>query len=193
MNLFRMIIRRFDDWLSRVEGVKPFTYEPLIMLRLQNARARWNIPLPDHLILAGSPVVLLHLWNERIPLIALQGPSLDWALQFQRRLLYSLGAVALHLQGTASMKDVQAVGGVIAQIHLENPDGGRFLLEDLGFRLFPYHRPAGAFGEFWENLYTWLLMWAFNPASLRSHALLGLQRNEFWMTKESFLERFGKV
>jgi len=193
MDPLRPAIRRFDDWLSRVEGVQPFTDESRIILRLQTSRSAWDIPLPDHRIAAGSPVMVLHFWNERIPLIKPQGPNLEWALHFQRRLLYSLKAVAFHLQGTAPLNGIQAVGGTITQIHMGGPDGGRLLLERLGFRVLPYHRPAGAFGEFWENFYTWLLMWTYNPASLRSHSLFELQRNEFWMTKDRFLERFSGV
>lgn len=191
MEHFRKAIRRFDDWLSHVEGVEPFTEEPRIILRLQASRAAWDIALPDHQVAADSPVMVLHLWNERIPTITPSGPSLEWALQFQRRLLYSFRAVALHIQRTDALTDIQAVGGTITQVHLGVPDGGRLLLERLGFEVLPYHRPAGAFGEFWENFYTWLLMWTYNPVSLKSHPLRGLQRNEFWMTRKRFLERFG--
>ncbi len=191
MNILKAIIRRFDAWLSHVGRVEPFADGPLIILRLQDSVAAWDIPLGDRLIPAGSPVTVLHWWNDRLPLIDSQGPDLEWALQFQRRLLYSLKAAAQHLQETAATNDAKAVGGIIVQIHLQAADAGLRLLERLGFTAFPYHRPAGAFGEFWENFYTWLLMWTYNPGSLRTHSLLSLQRNEFWMTKESFLERFG--
>ena len=193
MNLLRATILRFDDWLSRTDGVIHFEDEPRIILRIQRAAASREIPLPDHGVPRGSPVLLVHLWNERMPAIASQGADLGWALGFKRRLLYSFGALALHMQRTVSMNDIHGVGGVIAHIHADIPDGGRLLLERLGFTILPYHRPAGAFGEFWENFYTWVLIWAYNPGSLRSHALPGLQRNEFWTTRERFLERFGQA
>jgi hypothetical protein len=191
MDPIKVLIRRFDGWLSRVERVEPFADGPRIILRLQHSSAAWDIPLGDRTISAGSPVAVLHFWNERIPVLTSQGADLQWALNFQRRLLYSFKVAARHLQDAAVMQDIEAVGGVIAQIHLQPTDGGRNLVEHLGFTVFPYHRPAGAFGEFWENFYTWLLMWTYNPGSLRSHALFGLERNEFWTTKERFLGRFG--
>ena len=83
--------------------------------------------------------------------------------------------------------------GILAQINLEGSDGGRALLEHLGFTILPYHRPAGAFGEFWENFYTWWLIWTYNPISLRHRHLFALQRNEFWMRKERFLVRFENI
>ena len=192
MNILNRLIRHFDAWLSRVEHVEPFADEPLIILRLQDGVAAWDIPLGERTIHAGARVAVLHLWNDRMTVMTSHGPDLAWALQFQRRLLYSLQAAARHLRDTAGTESIEAVGGIIVHIHLQTANAGRLLLERLGFTVFPYHRPAGAFGEFWENLYTWLLIWAFNPASLRSHSLLGLQRNEFWMTGESFLARFGE-
>lgn len=190
MNNLRWIIRRFDDWLSHVEGVEPFTDDPQIILRIQNSRAAWDIPLPEHTIAIDSKVLMLHLWNERIPPLPPQGADLSWARQTQRLLIYSFHAVAQHISATPHLKDISAVGGVIAQINLAGADGGRAFLEHLGFTIFPYHRPAGAFGEFWENFYTWWLMWTFNPASAKHRGLFSLQRNEFWMIKETLLERF---
>lgn len=193
MNLLRVLIRRFDDWLSRVEDVKPFTDDSQAILRIQSGRADWNIPLPEGGIPINSDVLFLHLWNERIPVIPPQGPDLNWARHIQHLMLYSFKAVALHMQATPAFHNVRAVGGIIAQINFEGADGGRALLEHLGFTIFPYHRPAGAFGEFWENFYTWWLMWTYNPASVKRRALFSLQRNEFWMTKEKFLQKFGKL
>ena len=46
------------------------------------------------------------------------------------------------------------IGRLALFTHLRVPDGGRLLLKRLGFEVLPYHRPAGAFGEFWENFYT---------------------------------------
>ena len=192
MNILRLIIRRFDDWLSHVEGVEPFTDDPQVILRLQHGRADWNILLPEGKISLGSNVLFLHLWNERIPSIPPQGPDLGWARHTQRLMVNSFKAIAQYIQETLTLQSTQAIGGIIAQINVEGSDGGRAMLEHLGFTIFPYHRPAGAFGEFWENFYTWWLMWTFNPASLRYRKLWGLHRAEFWMTKEKFLELYGK-
>ncbi len=192
MNPLSLAIRCFDDWLSQVEGVRPFTDDPCVILRLQIGRLAWEIPLPDGKIPAGSEVLFIHLWNEKIPAIPSNGPDLGWARRTQRLVLHSFRAVARHLQDEPALQPVQAVGGVIAQTHLQGADGGRTLLEHLGFRLYPYHRPAGAFGEFWENFYTWWLMWAFNPASTRAHPMFRLQRNEFWMSRGKFLDIFVK-
>ncbi len=191
MHPLRVLIRRFDGWLSHVEGVEPFSDDPLIILRLQHNRAAWNIHLLEGTIPIGAKVITLHLWNERIPCLPPRGADLAWARQFQRLLIHSLRCAAAHISQTPGLHEVQAVGGVTAQISLTGMDGGRALLEHLGFSIFPYHRPAGAFGEFWENFYTWWLIWTFNPASAKRHTLFTLRRSEFWMTKRKFLENFG--
>lgn len=192
LNPLRSLVRRFDAWLSRRLRVEAFTDDPQVILRIQSGHAGWHIPLEQARIQKGTPVLFIHLWNERIPPILPSGADLAWALRTQRLMIHSFRAVASHLQRTPALHAVQAVGGVIAQIHLDTPDGGRALLEGLGFTLFPYHRPGGRFGECWENFYTWWLMWAFNPPSAAGHGLLTLKRNEFWMTAGRFLELFGK-
>jgi len=60
----------------------------------------------------------------------------------------------------------------------------------LGFTVTPYHRPLGRFGEFWENFYSWGLLWAFNPPSWRRRKLFDLRRTEVWMLREDFVDRF---
>jgi hypothetical protein len=60
-----------------------------------------------------------------------------------------------------------------------------------GFVVRPYRNRFGRFGEFWENLYTWFIMWTFNAASLHGRRVLGLRRMEMWMTAEDFVQRFG--
>ncbi len=191
MDFLRTIIRRFDDWLSRREGVAPFTDDPRVILRLQIGRASHDLLLPDGTVPRGTEVLLLHAWNERMPLIPAEGPDLAYGLKFQRPMLVSLKAIAQHIQQDAACRDVQAVGGITAHASFEHARGGRAMLQHLGFTIFPYHRPLGAFGEFWENFYTWWLMWTFNPASLRHRTMWGLQRTEFWMTKEEFLKLYG--
>jgi len=186
----RLLIRAFDAWLSRTLGVFEFCEDPECLLRLQLARASHDLCLPGGTVQAGEHVLLLHLLNERIAPIPPQGPDLSWAMPMQRRFVYSLRRVARYIQQSPQLADVCAVGGVTVLAGPGN-SGGSHMLQRLGFTLIPYHRPLGAFGEFWENFYTWLLMWAYNPASLRYRGLCRLKRAEIWMPAEAFLRRYG--
>ena len=191
MDTLRAIIRRFDAWLSYVEDVEPFTDDPNCILRIQASSATHTLNLPGTTIPRGTKALLLHAWNERMPVIHPEGPDLAYGLRFQQLTFASLKFVARHILSTPALQDVQAVGGVTAHVSLKEADGGRAMLEHLGFTVMPYHRSFGAFGEFWENFYTWWLMWTFNPASTRHRKLWDLQRTEFWMTKEEFLEKYA--
>lgn len=190
MNLLRAVIRRFDGWLSRVERVEPFTDDPRCILRIQTGHATHELVLPEGIIPCEAPILLIHAWNERMPIIPAEGPTLEYAAGLQRLTVYSFRLIAREINENAQLHNVQAVGGITAHLSLEEAKGGRASFEHLGFTIFPYHRPLGAFGEFWENFYTWWVMWTFNPVSTRHRSLWKLQRAEFWMTKEKFLEKY---
>ena len=185
----RLVIRNFDAWLCHTQGVFEFCQSPECLLRLQLTQAPHNLRLPDMTLQAGEPILLLHLWNERLTRIPAQGPDLGWAKPMQRRFLYSLGLVVGYIQQSPKLANVRAVGGVTVLAGPDN-DGGIHLLQRLGFTLIPYHRRLGAFGEFWENFYTWLLTWTYNPGGLRYRGLWGLRRMEIWMSVEEFERRF---
>ena len=192
MNLLRVIIRRFDNWLSRVEGVEPFTDDPQCIMRIQIGRIDHQLTFPNQVIQPNSPALFIHFWNEHMPVIPDKGPELSYGLKLQRMIIYSMKLIADHIQKDPFLNDIQVVGGITTFVSREAADGGRATFLHLGFSLFPHRRAAGAFGEFWENFYIWWLMWAYNPVSARHRKMLEMQHSEFWMTKEQFLDRFGK-
>ncbi len=191
MHPLRRLIRRFDRWLRRCYGVTEFTWEPACLLRIQVARVPHAFRLPDVEISHGAPVLLLHLWNERIPPTPPAGPDLAYALRLRDGLIASLRLVARHIQETPALVDVQAIGGVTAHLAPRGVGGGYNLMRRLGFILLPYHSPLGAFGEFWENFYTWWLIWAYNAPGAKKHPLTKMRRMEFWMSRGRFLKMYG--
>lgn len=68
---------------------------------------------------------------------------------------YSLHLIVDYLQSNSAGQEIKAVGGITAHGALGKADAGRAMLEHLGFFVIPYHRPLDAFGEFWENFFTW--------------------------------------
>lgn len=192
MNPLRVLIRRFDGWLSRVEGVEPFTDDPRCILRIQTDHAAHELVLPDGTIPRGAKVLLIHAWNGRMPVIPAEGPTLEYASRLQRMAIYSFCLIAQKIKEDGGLHDAQAVGGFTAHLSIEEAKGGRAAFEHLGFTILPYHRPLGAFGEFLENFYTWWVMWTFSPVSMRHRSLWKLQRTEFWMTREKFLKKYAR-
>ena len=193
MNPLRVIIRRFDNWLSHKDGVEPFTDDPQCILRIQIIQLDHDISFPDQTVHAGSKALSIHFWNEHMPLIPDDGPDLAYGLKFQRLIVYSMKLIAEHIEDRSALNDVKIVGGITTFVSREAADGGRKSFEHLGFTIFPHHRTLGAFGEFWENFYGWWLMWTFNPVSARYRKMQDMQHTEFWMTREKFMEKFGKT
>lgn len=185
------LIRRFDAFVIRVSQVFEFCHDPDCLLRLQLAQASHAIPLPDGSIPAGAPVLTLHFWNEHMPAIPDSGPDLAWGKRTVRLFLRSLDAVASYLQNQPGLDSVQAIGGVTILLIPGDPGGGETLAKRFGFTVLPYHNPLGRFGEFWENLYTWALIWTYNPVSLKYHRLSQIRRSEIWMSRVEFLRRYG--
>ncbi len=193
MNPLRAIIRRFDNWLSQVEGVEPFTDDAQCILRIQIGQVNHDLTFPDQTIRSGTKALFIHFWNEHMPIIPDEGPDLAYGLKLQRLTVYSMKLIARHIQQNQSFDEIQAVGGITTFISREAADGGRATFQHLGFTIFPYHRTEGAFGEFWENFYTWWVMWTYNPVSARHRKMLEMQRMEFWIAKEKFIDKFGKT
>jgi hypothetical protein len=191
VNPIRTVLRAFDEWLSKLYHVQVFTDDPQCVLRIQICPIHHTVELPDERLASGSQVLMIHWWNERASVIPSKGPTLAWALDTSRRMRYSLRLIAQYLQDNSFCKDIQAVGGITAHVMLGRADGGKVMLEHLGFKVIPYHRPMGAFGEFWENFFTWWLMWTYNPASTRRRSMFNLQRTEFWMSRKTFIEKYG--
>lgn len=186
----RRLIRLVDRFLRKQQGVFVYWDNPDCMFRARISTARYAIRLPDGEIPAGAKVLELHFWNEHMPQIAANGPDLALALRGRRMLTASLRTFAHRIRQDPDLAGSRAVGGATVLFAAGDASSGERLFRRLGFSVFPYRNPLGRFGQFWENLYTWALMWAFNAASLRQRHLLQLRRTEVWMSTEEFLERY---
>ena len=188
----RTLIQRLDRLIRRINGIFEFCDDDTCVFRLQWKRAPHEIRLSDGTtVRRNEPVLYLHLWSEHIPPMPPQGPDLAWAVTLRRRLLLTLRQLARWVREDSHQSQVRAIGGATVLIPAGGNEGGKRLLERLGFDVFPYHGPLGRFGEFWENLYAWVLMWAYNPASVRHRSPRRMRRTEVWMSVQTLLERYG--
>jgi len=133
----------------------------------------------------------LHLWNERVPPMPQAGPDLCWAVTMRLVLVHSLQLLAAHVENDPDWEDVRAFRGETA---FDAQRGETHPFTHLGFELQPLELvgPLKRFTDFWENLYAWWLIWTFNPASLRSKRLWGLQRRQLWLSRATLLTRYGQ-
>lgn len=183
-------IHTIDAILRRAYGVEEFTDDATCLLRLAVGRARQEVVLCDGTeVQPGQVVGELHLWNEHIPTMDAAGPDLGWSLRFYRQLEHSLAELATHVAHSPRYGHVRAFRGDTILIPAARSD----FAARLGFDLV-WHRPASAwecFAQFWEILYAWWLIWAYNRSSLRGKHFRQLQRCQLWISRDKLLERYG--
>jgi len=187
----RRLVRLLDSILRRALGVFEFCDHPECVLRVRLAAAPRALALPACELPAGAPVLELHLWNEHIAPMPDGGPDVAWAAEFARRLRASFHALAAQVRAEPRFAPVEAVCGITVLLGPDQGPAGERLFQRLGFTILPHRGRLGRFGEFWENLYSWWVMWTFNPATLRGRRLLRLRRSELWMCRAEFLARYG--
>ncbi len=186
----RRLIRRFDEFLRRRLGVYEFSPTPHSLLRIQRSRVKRPMTLGGRRLAAGEEIIDLHLWNEHMPAIPPGGPDLAWGARVERMFLASLRDLAREIAANAAYREVRALRAVTVLL-TPGPGSALPLAQRLGFEVRPHRNPLGRFGEFWENFYTWWLMWTFNKLSVRHRPMGSLRRMEMWITAEEFLGRFG--
>ncbi len=187
----RAAVRLIDVLLRKKARLFEFSQAPDVILRLQLRSAPHTVDVMGTTIAKGEPVLGIHTWNERMPRIPTSGADLEWALILSRCLVRSFRGVARWMCIDPRASELRALCGISTLFSSVDHTGGMRMIQRLGFTVIPYYRPLGRFGEFWENLFSWWLMWAYNDVSLLSRNFWHVKRTEVWMTRADFLERFG--
>ncbi len=186
----RRLIRRFDAFLRGRQGVYEFSHSSHSLLRIQRSRLRRPMMLGGRRLEPGEEILDLHLWNEHMPALPARGPDVAWGVRVERMFLTSLRDLAREIVANAVYREVRALRAVTVLL-TPGPGSAQPLAQRLGFEVRPHPNPLGRFGEFWENFYTWWLMWTFNKLSVRHRPMSALRRMEMWIGVEEFLGRFG--
>lgn len=190
----RSAVRALDTLLRRAHGVCEFSAEHDCILRVGIGHSERDVHLADGTAIArGERIGELHLWNERLPRMGARGADMHWAVAMRRGLSHSLRLLAEHVQDDPTWNDVRAFRGETAMEPRWIDPSGRDVLGRLGLELQP--RRAGSclrrFGDFWENFYTWWLIWTFAPGSLRNKRFRQIQRCQVWVSRPRLLAEYG--
>jgi hypothetical protein len=108
----RSYILALDQWLCRCQNVHEFTDDPQCLFRIQCLRCDDTLSLADGTqVRRGRRVIALHFWNEHMPLMGCEGPSLAWARRVDRAVGASLRALASYLAEHPGLGDIVAICG----------------------------------------------------------------------------------
>ncbi|NJD59029.1 MAG: hypothetical protein C3F13_17135 [Anaerolineales bacterium] len=185
-------VRLIEYLVRKSLHVFEFTDDPECILRIQLLSAPHSVDVGRVKISTGDVILAIHAWNERMPKLPVEGPTLEWGVRLRRLVIHSFEAVAREIQKGGKYSQVRAVYGESTIFSFSEHTGGLRMIQRLGFTILPYHSQTGKFGEFWSNLFSWWLMWAFNDASLRSRNFWKMERTEAWYMVDDFVKRFGK-
>lgn len=192
--LARAAVRGVDAVLRRGHGVYEFSAELGCLLRVAMERSERDVALSDGTFIArGARIGELHLWNERLPAMDATGADVRWAVAMRRGLAHSLQLLDAHIQDHPAWDGVPAFRGeTTLDPQWGDPSGVR-VLGQLGLELMSLEQDSSLrrFTHFWENLYTWWLMWAFAPGSLRSKRLWRMRRHQVWISRRRLLSTYG--
>lgn len=187
----RHATRFLDAVLRKLHRIIPAGDEADCLLRLQIARAKRPIRAGGLSVERGEPVLLLHLWNERLPGQPGPGPDFHWAVRAEHLFRASLRVVARRMETDSRLAGVRAVGGSTG-LFAPGETGGAGILRRLGFEVGPPGVAPTRLGAWGQDLHARLMRRAYGAPGLRRlPAARG--RTEFWMAASDFIARFGDV
>ncbi|MCL5734399.1 MAG: hypothetical protein M1274_02235 [Actinobacteria bacterium] len=185
-----------DGLLVRHYGVKVIADDPQCILRVSSRILEKPVTLSDDAELAaGTPVIEIHFWNEHLPQIGEGGADFAWAKQFMGRLSHSLDLLAVYALSAPEYSGFVAIHGQLIFIPTIDVALLKRTAARLGFTTIDVRAAPGLrfwTAAFWTCLYTWWLMWTFNPNSLRAKQFRDLAITDLWMSREALLGRLGR-
>lgn len=162
-----------DRWLRRWHGVYEFTAHRECLFRAERCCAEETLRLCDGVrVRRGDPLLRLHLWNEHMPVMGPDGPTLAWARRASRAVETSLRELARHL----THSDFDPVVAVCADMRLATARQSAQLariVSRFGFEAEKDSRIGrpGRLRLFGENILMVLLVLATNPIAFRAAVL----------------------
>ena len=190
------IIRKIDVILRDFYNIFDFCHDDDCMLRMSFTNSERDITLFDGThINKGQKVVELHFWNEHMPEMPKNGPDIAWALAFRRKITYSLQSLSNYIETNPEMQDIPAFFGDPPFSGQESVMPLLELIKRWGFDVVEKETPKGLWGkfvDFWERVYKLILVWVYNPGSLKNKDALKRNRDEFWISRNLLLSKYAE-
>ena len=189
---FRSMIRRLDDRLRIKLGIFEYSDNPECMFRVHVARADRILRTPTGEVPVGTKILELHFWNDHLPPAPAEGTTVGRSIKGFRMFKNSLSELALKVTHDPRMSGVQAVGGLMPLFMEDGSYPAKKMLSHLGFSVNPYHGFRRFFSLIGKQIHGWMMMWAFNPVTLKNRDLFGLRWADCWMSVDDLLRLHTK-
>ena len=163
-----------DRWLRRWHGIYEFTAHRDCLFRAERCLAEESLLLSDGTrVRRGDPLLKVHLWNEHMPVMRQDGPTVAWARRASRAINTSLRELARHV---AQSSDLDAIVAVCADMRLATARQSAQLARIVaryGFEAAKDSRVGrpGFLRRIGENILMMLLVLATNPMAFRAAVL----------------------
>jgi hypothetical protein len=183
-------VRGIEAVLRRYYGVFEFTSDPQCIMRLSHSRSPRDLVLSDDTRIGkGDALLALHFRNERLAAVLRQDATLETGVVLVQGMRHSLRLLARYVQAQHELDAVRALYGDFGFVRDERGEQLQRMLSRLGFDLVAGERPGwdARRRAFWDNLYSWWMIWTFNPASLRRKSFAHMRRNEVWMSRAKLM------
>ena len=180
-----------DRRIRRRIGVYEYTPHPECLFRLQVVRITDPLVLTDGTsVEPGSRVLVLHLWNEQVPVIGATGPTLAWARRVDRAMDISLRELACYLAAQPALRDVAVICGDMPVIGSAQAEQLARILARYGFEAAVDETDRrGLLHRFGDGVLVLMLVWAANPRAVRS-AMLRCRNMRIFVSRAALEQRY---
>ena len=162
-----------DRRIRRRMGVYEYTLHPQCLFRLQVVQLDDSLMLADGTCVArGNRALVLHLWNEQMPIIGPTGPTLAWARKADRAMDFSLRELARYLAAQPQLSDIAVICGNMPVIGCAQAKRLARILARYGFEAAVDDSDRrGLLHRLGDGVFVLMLVLAANPRAVRSAVL----------------------
>ena len=180
-----------DRRIRRRIGVYEYTLHPQCLFRVQVVRLDDTLVLGDGTsVERGSRVLVLHLWNEQMPVIGPTGPTLAWARKADRAMDISLRELAGYLAAQPNLQDIEVICGNMPVIGSAQAEQLARILARYGFEAAVDDADRRSLlHRFGDGVLVLMLVWAANPRAVRS-AMLRCCNMRFCVSRTALEHRY---
>ena len=187
---------RIDDGIRRRNHVCEFSNDPRCVLRMRIAEARRDTVLVDGAaVRSGDKLIDIHLWNEQVPLIPREGPTLAWGRRLGMAMDLSFRQLAAFMAHHPELDGVTAIRAILAVSTTGTTTQLLRIMQHYGFEIVPDDEPVSwrqRLYQWGENILGLLLLLAVNPAVARI-SVLSRVRSQVLLSRQAFDRRYGTL